>query len=231
MSSLKFYSIERERVLPSCWTHCTGRSTRVNGTSLRQQSGPTQCSDDWSQTARGVPHSEGRVLKSLGQSITPTRHHSRSLVCTKYRPNVKLPPSAWYSIKQLRSPVHLIQNAWDEGISAFNSERSFANDLKFREKKQFNVATINIFRKMHLTPIQRLEVVRIYSRLIPGRSVNRARVTTRKAARKDIIISEKGVLRIMKKFNETSILKSKFKPKFQTVLSFNFFKRQSSRSR
>lgn len=148
MSSLKFYSIERERVLPSCWTHCTGRSTRVNGTSLRQQSGPTQCSDDWSQTARGVPHSEGRVLKSLGQSITPTRHHSRSLVCTKYRPNVKLPPSAWYSIKQLHSPVHLIQNAWDEGISAFNSERSFANDLKFREKKQFNVATINIFRKI-----------------------------------------------------------------------------------
>ena len=52
---------------------------------------------------------------------------------------------------------------------------------------------------MHLTPIQRLEVVRIYSRLIPGRSVNRARVTSRKAARKDLIISEKGVLRIMKK--------------------------------
>ena len=84
---------------------------------------------------------------------------------------------------------------------------------------------------MHLTPIQRLEVVRIYSRLIPGRSVNRARVTTRKAVRKDIIISEKGVLRIMKKFNETSILKSEFKTKFQTVLSFNFFKRQSRRSR
>ncbi len=84
---------------------------------------------------------------------------------------------------------------------------------------------------MHLTPIQRLEVVRIYSRLIPGRSFNRARVTTRKAARKDIIISEKGVLRIMKKFDETSILKTDFKKKFQTVLSFNIFKRQSRRSR
>jgi hypothetical protein len=84
---------------------------------------------------------------------------------------------------------------------------------------------------MHLTPIQRLEVVRIYSRLIPGRSVNRARVTTRKAARKDIKISEKGVLRILKKFNETSFLKTEFKKKFQTVLSFNFFKRQSRRSR
>ena len=68
---------------------------------------------------------------------------------------------------------------------------------------------------MYLTPIQRLEVVRIYSRLIPGRSVNRARVTSRKAARKDIIISEKGVLRIMKKFNETSILKTEFKKNFK----------------
>ena len=84
---------------------------------------------------------------------------------------------------------------------------------------------------MHLTPIQRFEVVRIYSLLIPGRSVNRARVTTRKVARKDIMVSEKGVLRIMKKFNETSILKSEFKKKFQTVLSFYFFKRQSRRSR
>ena len=68
---------------------------------------------------------------------------------------------------------------------------------------------------MHLTPIQRLEVVRIYSRLIPGRSVNRARVTTRKASRKDIIISEKGVLRIMKKFNETSILNQNLKKNFK----------------
>jgi hypothetical protein len=58
---------------------------------------------------------------------------------------------------------------------------------------------------MHLTPIQRLEVIRIYSRLIPGRSVNRARVTVRKAALKEILITEKVVLRIMKKFNETSI--------------------------
>jgi hypothetical protein len=58
---------------------------------------------------------------------------------------------------------------------------------------------------MYLTPIQRLEVIRIYSRLIPGRSVNRARVIVRKAALKEIIISEKGVLRKMKKFSETSI--------------------------
>jgi hypothetical protein len=53
---------------------------------------------------------------------------------------------------------------------------------------------------MHLTPIQRLEVVRIYTRLIPGRSVNRARFTVRKAAQIEIIISVKGVLRILKKF-------------------------------
>ena len=58
-----------------------------------------------------------------------------------------------------------------------------------------------------LTPIQRLEIVRNYSRLIPGRSFNRARVTVRKAARKEIIILEKGVIRILKKFNETSIQK------------------------
>ena len=50
---------------------------------------------------------------------------------------------------------------------------------------------------MHLTPNQRSEVVAIYFKIIPSRSINRAALTSQIAAQQKIYISERGVKRII----------------------------------
>ena len=52
---------------------------------------------------------------------------------------------------------------------------------------------------MHLTPNQRSEVVAIYFKIIPSRSINRAALTSQIAAQQKNYISEIGVKRIISK--------------------------------
>ena len=57
---------------------------------------------------------------------------------------------------------------------------------------------------MHLTPIQRANVVAIYDSVLRLRNVNKAKETSRIAAQQNIIISERGVKRIISKWSKKS---------------------------
>ena len=58
---------------------------------------------------------------------------------------------------------------------------------------------------MHLTPVQRMRVVAIYSRLPQERTVNRVKLTKFEAAKQCIFVSESGIYKIIKKWKLKSI--------------------------
>ena len=59
---------------------------------------------------------------------------------------------------------------------------------------------------MHLTPVERMTIVSIYSSLAYSRTVNRAKATSALAARQNIYISDKSVKNTIRKLQVIFIL-------------------------
>ena len=57
---------------------------------------------------------------------------------------------------------------------------------------------------MHLTPVERMTIVSIYSSLAYSRTVNRAKATSALAARQNIYISDKSVKNTIRNWLITS---------------------------
>ena len=57
---------------------------------------------------------------------------------------------------------------------------------------------------MHLTPLERMQIVYIYNSLDSQRTTNKAKTTSNIAAQKDIFISPRSVMAIISKWSKTS---------------------------
>jgi hypothetical protein len=97
----------------------------------------------------------------------------------------------------------------------------------FKQKKFFykainnlTIIKIKFIIKMHLTPVQRMRVVTIYSRLPQNRSINRYKLTKQKAAKQFIFVSEKGIYKVIKKWKHHSNF---FRLFFLLKLDFKLF--------